>query len=229
NHIQQHETNLLEAKEADVGFWKQYFNAVFILLTVTIIVILVLVFAAIYFNLNARQKAEKDLVKSKEMLQAILDNTTSIIFVKDLKGRFIVGNQQLLQIMGVKHESELIGKTVYDFFPAEIADTFTKIDQEVMLANKLIEAEEYAPFSDGVHTYISIKFPLHDDEGNVIGIGAVSTDITERKNAEIQLKEAFNNINDLYNNAPCGYHSLNADGQFVSINKTEADWLGYKP
>src|SRR5690606_13767388 len=70
NHIQQHETNLLEAKEADVGFWKQYFNAVFILLTVTIIVILVLVFAAIYFNLNARQKAEKDLVKSKEMLQA---------------------------------------------------------------------------------------------------------------------------------------------------------------
>jgi len=52
-------------------------------------------------------------------------------------------------------------------------------------------------------------------------------DITDRKTAEEALRESYERIEDLYNNAPCGYHSLDRDGIFVRINDTELRWLGY--
>jgi PAS domain S-box-containing protein len=57
---------------------------------------------------------------------------------------------------------------------------------------------------------------------------AISKEISERRQAEEQLRKSAAQVQDLYDNAPCGYHSLDADGLFVRINNTECDWLGYK-
>jgi PAS domain S-box-containing protein len=66
-----------------------------------------------------------------------------------------------------------------------------------------------------------------DQNGNAVGgIGTVQ-DITERKLAEEALQKSADEIRDLYNHAPCGYHSLDTDGIFVRINDTELSWLGY--
>lgn len=56
---------------------------------------------------------------------------------------------------------------------------------------------------------------------------ALKQEIIARDKAAITLQEAFNEINDLYNNAPCGYHSLDKNGEFIKINDTELNWLGY--
>lgn len=69
--------------------------------------------------------------------------------------------------------------------------------------------------------------PRYDDEGRFMGYIGSFIDISERKQAEETLQKSFLEIEDLYNNAPCGYHSLDADGLIVRMNNTELAWLGY--
>ena len=66
-----------------------------------------------------------------------------------------------------------------------------------------------------------------DADGNVVLVRGTLHDITERKQAEEALKRSADEIRDLYNHAPCGYHSLDKEGVFVQINDTELEWLGY--
>ena len=66
-----------------------------------------------------------------------------------------------------------------------------------------------------------------DADGHVMLVRGTVHDITERKQAEEALRRSADEIRDLYNHAPCGYHSLDKDGVFVQINDTELEWLGY--
>jgi PAS domain S-box-containing protein len=66
-----------------------------------------------------------------------------------------------------------------------------------------------------------------DEAGQPFGVVSVNRDITERKQVETALQKSSAEIHDLYNNAPCGYHSLDKDGLIVQINDTELRWLGY--
>ena len=66
-----------------------------------------------------------------------------------------------------------------------------------------------------------------DADGHVVLVRGTMHDITERKQAQEALQRSADEIRDLYNNAPCGYHSLDKDGVFVRINDTELEWLGY--
>jgi len=68
---------------------------------------------------------------------------------------------------------------------------------------------------------------VHDEAGHPMGLVAVNRDISTLKQAEETREKYVTEIHDLYNNAPCGYHSLNSDGQFIQINDTELHWLGY--
>jgi PAS domain S-box-containing protein len=67
----------------------------------------------------------------------------------------------------------------------------------------------------------------YDDEGRPIRSIGTSQDITVRELAQNALRKSAQEIEDLYNHAPCGYHSLNKDGRIVQINNTELNWLGY--
>jgi PAS domain S-box-containing protein len=78
-----------------------------------------------------------------------------------------------------------------------------------------------------LHTLSSATL-VYDEQGASIGIVVVNHDITERKLAEDALQKAAAEIFELYNNAPCGYHSLDPDGVIVEINDTELQWLGYE-
>lgn len=69
--------------------------------------------------------------------------------------------------------------------------------------------------------YISNKTPLYNSNGNIYGLCGISTDVTEIKNQSTL-------IEDLYDNAPCGYYSIDAEGKFVNVNKTILQWLGYQ-
>ncbi len=99
---------------------------------------------------------------SDRELQSILDNSTAVVQVKDLSGRYVRINRRFEEIFGLDR-SQILGKTDHDLFPREIADRFRANDVEVAETGRPVQLEEIPPHKDGPHDSISIKFPLFDD------------------------------------------------------------------
>jgi PAS domain S-box-containing protein len=133
------------------------------------------------------KQAEQALEKQKALLQAIIDDSVSVIWFKDREGRYQLINREYEQLFRISRE-QVKGKTDYDLFPKHIADDFRANDLRVMEAGAPLEFEESAPRDDGIHTYISSKFPMHDADGKVYAVCGIATDITRRKRAEESLE-----------------------------------------
>ncbi|XYH93492.1 ATP-binding protein [Sorangium sp. So ce1128] len=130
------------------------------------------------------------LRESQHLLQAIVDNTTAVVSAKDIEGRYMLVNRGFEELFQMRRE-QVIGKTDHDVFPREQADEYRANDLLVLQQNRAIELDELAPQSDGVRTYISVKFPLRGPAGNPEGICGIATDITSRKQAEDVLRHSY--------------------------------------
>ena len=144
-------------------------------------------------EIKKRQEHKETLDQSQKLLHDIINGFPSIIFVKDVEGRFLIINNKLEELLGVKNE-ELKGKTDYDIFSKEIAEYYRVNDQKVLEEGKAVFFEEEADLIDGHHTFIANKFPIFDINDKPYGVGSISTDITERKHLEEQLKAAHENL-----------------------------------
>ncbi len=142
---------------------------------------------------RGRRKAEQALYESELRLQAVLDNTTAVIYQKDAEGKYQLINSRFEELFDVRRE-DFLGKTDYEVFPRERAEAFRVNDADVLEAGKPIEFEELVPQDDGLHTYLSIKFPLFNAEGEPYAVCGVSSDITERKRAEETLQTAHDEL-----------------------------------
>ncbi len=142
--------------------------------------------------------AEDALRESRRRLQAILDNAPSVIYVKDLEGRFQLVNRSFESVAGLPGE-EVIGKTDHDVFPPEQADDFRRNDREVIETGSPVEREEVVRRGATTHTFISVKFPLADSAGVTYAVCGISTDITERKLAEEALRNTSRQYEELLN------------------------------
>lgn len=134
-----------------------------------------------------RQRTEASLKESESRLQAIIDEAAAVIFVKNTQGKFILINRTFERLFHVEREY-LRGKTDYDFLPFEIAEAVRVNDQEVLTLKKPLYREEIVPQDDGLHTYLSVKFPLFES-GVLYGVCGIATDITDRKRAEEQIQQ----------------------------------------
>ncbi|SIN72893.1 PAS domain S-box-containing protein [Singulisphaera sp. GP187] len=137
-------------------------------------------------DISARKEAEEALRESQEQLQAILDNSTAVIYVKDADGRYILVNRWYETLFKLPRDW-ILGKTDHEIWPRDQADAVRANDREVLRKGKPIAFEEEIPHSDGLHTYISIKFPLRTSSGSPWAVGGISSDITDRKRTEEQL------------------------------------------
>ena len=144
---------------------------------------------SIFRDITERYRAEQALRKSEQQLQAILDNSTAVIYLKDKWGRYILVNNRFENLFHVSKEL-VAGKGDLDLFPKEMAEAFRANDLKVLEAGTALEWEEVAPQDDGPHTYLSVKFPLLDSAGAPYAICGISTDITERKRMEAEVKHA---------------------------------------
>ena len=139
-------------------------------------------------NVTERRRAEEALKQSEQRLQDILDNSPAVVYVKDPEGRFVLVNRRFEELFQVSKE-RVLGKTDHDLFPKEAADAFRENDEEVLRSGLPLEIEETAPQDDGEHVYLSVKFPLRGPDGAPYAVCGISTDITERKRAEEDLRE----------------------------------------
>jgi PAS domain S-box-containing protein len=141
-------------------------------------------------DIAQRQHVEQALRESQASLQALLDHTTAIIYLIDPKGRFLLINRQFEQLFHAT-KAQVVGQPLEAVFSEDIAAAFRANNLQVFAAGTAQQFEELAPHDDGLHTYISIKVPLHDATGSAYALCGISTDITERKRVEEDLKTAL--------------------------------------
>jgi PAS domain S-box-containing protein len=134
-----------------------------------------------------RKYAEDALRRNEQLLSSIINNSRAVIYAKDVQGRYLLINSRFEQLFNLTLDG-VRDKTPHDIFPKEIADRLRANDLRVQTSARPLETEEFVPHADGIHTYLSIKVPLFDQNGQVYGTCGVSTDITERKRTEERLR-----------------------------------------
>jgi PAS domain S-box-containing protein len=130
-----------------------------------------------------RRKAEEAFRASEERLQDIIDNTSAVIFVKDLELRYILINCEFERRHQVRRD-QIRGKTDFDIHAAEVAEAVRANDRQVIEAGVPIHFQEFVPSEEGVRYWIAAKFLLRDRRGKPYAVCGISTDITELKRAE---------------------------------------------
>ncbi|OGP12758.1 MAG: hypothetical protein A2052_08240 [Deltaproteobacteria bacterium GWA2_54_12] len=165
-------------------------------------------------DITERRKAQEALRESEEKFRAILDNMGNVVFMKDLEGRHIFVNR-LFEMVTRRSKADIYGKTVLELFPEQIAMEFDKNDRKVLEYDRPMEFEESFPLGDGVHSYISIKFPLKDTKGKAYAVCGVSTDITTLKNAEEALRKSEHSLREAQRIAHIGNWEWDMEKDFV--------------
>ncbi|WP_177187807.1 ATP-binding protein [Formivibrio citricus] len=131
----------------------------------------------------AHLQAEHTLQENRALLQSILDNSTAVIFVKDLEGRYLLVNRRFCEVHHVTQD-DILNKTVYDMFSIEQAAPIRAAEQQAIDNRSAVQVEDLIQQEDGLHTYLAVKYPLYDANGKPYAVCGISTDITEHKRAE---------------------------------------------
>ncbi|MDM4015480.1 PAS domain-containing protein [Roseiconus lacunae] len=143
-------------------------------------------------DVSEQIRAERELSRERDLLKTIINNVPDLIYVKDRAGRFVTANQSLINLLGLESTDQIIGKSDYDFSPAEMACNYVTDDQNVMRTGEaLFDREESHQGSDGQPRWLlTTKVPLRGSEGTVIGVVGIGHDITERKKFEKEIVDA---------------------------------------
>lgn len=137
-----------------------------------------------------RQQVELALQESERRLQAIIDSSPVAIYVKDLHGHYTLVNQLCAATKALEPDM-MFGRTDDEIVSRELAQQWHVQDQEVLTVKKPIEFEEFVVINDVSTTYLTLKFPLFDGAGSPYAVCGISTDITERKQVENQIRDSL--------------------------------------
>ncbi len=137
-------------------------------------------------DIDSLKQAEAKVWRKDQQLAAILRNSPNPVFVVDQQGRYVLCDESFKRLAGC----DPVGKTAYEVFPQETATRLNAQNERVLAEGSTAQSEIVLPLPDGPHTYLSVKFPLRDEQGNIIGVGGICTDVTQLKQAEQQAHES---------------------------------------
>ncbi len=155
---------------------------------------------------QARQQAQ---LRSMSLVQAIADGSTDAIFAKDREGRYLLRNAAASRHLGVSLNHGL-GQDDHQLFPSSAAELQAN-DRRVMAEDRVCSFEETIESSRGRFTYLATKGPLHDEQGQVVGVWGVSRDITERKRLDDELEAHRHRLQELVDERTRDLTRVNAE------------------
>ncbi len=177
--------------------------------------------ANLYFtDITGLKKLEHDLRCSQERFDALARHSPVATYIKDAAGRYTQANPVACQFLGAA--GDVVGLTDEELLPAEMAELLRDNDREVIRRGQAIVSEEAV----GRWRFLTSKFPLPDEHGELTHVGGISVDITERAEIERKLRESEERFRILTENAPVGIFLSAADGQVLFVNRTWCTMAG---
>ncbi len=142
-------------------------------------------------NITERKKILNLLEQEKTKLNTLIQTIPDLVWLKDEKGIYQFCNQEFECFFGAK-QADILGKTDYDFVSREQADFFLKNDARVMSDGIAHTNEEWLVFATNGYAglFETLKTPLKDSIGKIIGVLGISRNITERKQMELELQRS---------------------------------------
>ena len=170
-------------------------------------------------DVTARVKAERLLAEREVLLRSIVDNTPSVIVVKDLEGRFVFVNDSFVASRGGTVQG-WIGKKAYAASPSDHAAAMRAQDQEAMEKQGAVTRERKTTLLDGKPYHrIVTKFPVNDAAGTLIGVATISTDVAELYEARRALEKSEAQLRAIVDNMPALVSLKDTNGRLLIINK----------
>jgi PAS domain S-box-containing protein len=175
-----------------------------------------------------QKESEQALREHLRFLQDLLDAIPSPIFYKDANGIYLGGNSAFEAYLGLTKE-EIIGKSVYDIAPKELADIYHEADMSLFRQGGKQIYEGRVKYADGsIHDVVFNKAIHRDLCGSVIGLVGVMVDITERKRAEEALRESQQMLQLVLDTIPVGVFWKDLDSNYLGCNRSHAVYAGLK-
>ena len=175
------------------------------------------------------EEIQQQLSEEKYLLNALLNSTHDRIYFKDKDSKFIRVSQSMLQLFDKQEESDVVGKSDFDFGFEEHAKIAYHDEQEIIRTGKpLIDAIEKEQWNDGKITWVSTtKNPLRDMEGNIIGTFGISRDITKSKNVELEMIKRKTWFENFFQFHPVGFLIFNQYGQISFATQSILSLLAF--
>ncbi len=128
-----------------------------------------------------RERAEAEL-------HAVLDQSPSIVYVKDLEGRYLFVNRQFERVFRLPAAS-VVGRRDSDVFPREVAQRAREADRRALASDRPFESEHSVPWGEGTKSFVEVKFALRGPDGAPYAVCGIDLEISDRKRAEAELRE----------------------------------------
>ena len=141
-------------------------------------------------DISEERRTRETLSQERQLLRTLIDNLPDSVYVKDIEGRFLLNNAELLRRMGVASQAETLGKVTADFYP-EVADRWDAVEREVIETGQTQVHEDEMEWRSGEQHWVRASYlALHDPRDQIIGVVGINQDITARREAarrEIEL------------------------------------------
>jgi hypothetical protein len=175
------------------------------------------------------KKAEYEFQTERNLLKTLIDTLPHMISIKDSNGCYLLNNRAHMNSVGVKEQSEMLGKTPFDFFPRDEAEEYHNDDIRVICTGvPIINKEEFATQKDhpDMRWLLVNKIPIKKENGAVSHLISISNDITDWKKAEEEIRKERLLLRTLIDNLPDPIYVKDAEARKVIANKADLKNIG---
>jgi PAS domain S-box-containing protein len=186
-------------------------------------------FVAVFDNITERKQLALALTEKETRLRTLVETIPDLVWAKDVEGVYLSCNPMFERFFGAI-EANIVGKTDYDFVGKELADFFREHDRKAMAANQPSMNEEWVTFADDGHRALleTVKTPMYNSQGVLVGVLGIARDITVRKRTEEALRTSREDLSRLLNSMAEGVYGTDIHGNCTFVNRAFLQMLGYR-